>query len=97
MKVLINIASNLEQRIIDASIGNCSRPTIVFCGCDPQMKKDLHKRAKRIGFNPSYSIKHPSIKVELQNFRNKKIEINRFKTITMDYKYFEFICRYLEN
>ena len=28
MKVLENIASDLEQRIADASIGNSSRPTI---------------------------------------------------------------------
>ena len=97
MKLLENIASDLEQRIIDASIGNYSRPTIVFCGCDPRLKKDLHKRAKHIGFTPSYSIKHPSFKVELQNFRNKKIETDMFKTITMDYENFEFICRYLES
>ena len=51
MKVLENIASDLEQRITDASIGNSSRPTILFCGCDPRLKKDLHKRAKRIGLN----------------------------------------------
>ena len=56
MKVLENIASDLEQRITDASIGNSSRPTILFCGCDPRLKKDLHKRAKRIGLTPSYSI-----------------------------------------
>ena len=49
MKVLENIASDLEQRITDASIGNSSRPTILFCGCDPRLKKDLYKRAKRIG------------------------------------------------
>ena len=53
MKVLENIAADLEQRIADASIGNTSRPTILFCGCDPRLKKDMHKRAKRIGFNPS--------------------------------------------
>ena len=97
MKVLENIASDLKQRISDSSIGNSSRPTFMFGGCDPRLKKDLHKRAKRIGFTPSYSIKHPSIKVELQNFRNRKIETDRFKTITMDYEYFEFICKYLEN
>ena len=97
MKVIENIASDLEQRITDDSIDNCSIPTILFCGCDPRLKKDLHKRAKHIGFTPSYSIKHPSFKVELQNFRNKKIETERFKTITMDYENFEFIFRYLES
>ncbi len=53
MKVLQNIVADLEQRIADASIGNTSRPTILFCGCDPRLKKDMHKRAKRIGFTPS--------------------------------------------
>ena len=96
MKVLENIAADLEQRIADASIGNTNRPTILFCGCDPRLKKDMHKRAKRIGFNPSYSIKHPTIKVELQNLGNRRIETDMFKTITMDYENFEFICRYLE-
>jgi len=97
MKVLQKIAADLEQRIADASIGNISRPTILFCGCDPRLKKDMHKRAKRIGFTPSYSIKHPTIKVELQNLVNRRIETDMFKTITMDYENFEFICRYLES
>ena len=92
MKVLENIVSYLEQRITDVSLGNSSRPTIFFCGCYCRFKKDLHKRAKRIGFTPSYSIKHPSIKVQLQNFRNRKIETDRFKTITMDYENFEFFA-----
>ena len=96
MKVLDNIAADLEQRISNASVGNSSRPTIVFCGCDPRLKKDMHKRAKRIGFTPSYSIKHPTIKVELQNSGNRRIGTDMFKTITMDYENFEFICRYLE-
>jgi len=97
MKVLENIASDLEQRIADASIGNTNRPTILFCGCDPRLKKDMHKRAKRVGFSPSYSIKHPTIKVELQNLCNRIIDTDMFKTITMDYENFEFICRYLES
>ena len=97
MKVLENIAADLEQRIADASVGNTSRPTILFCGCDPRLKKDMHKRAKRIGLNPSYSIKNPTIKVELQNSGNRRIETDMFKTITMDYENFEFICRYFES
>tara|TARA_Y100000816_G_scaffold284542_1_gene262854 strand:- start:379 stop:672 length:294 start_codon:yes stop_codon:yes gene_type:complete len=97
MKVLENIAAILEQRINDASIGNTSRPTILFCGCDHRLKKDMHKRAKRIGFTPSYSIKHPTIKVELQNLGNRRIETDIFKTITMAYDNFEFICSYLES
>ena len=96
MNVLENIAADLEQRIAKASIGNASRPTILFCGCDHRLKKDMHKRAKRIGFAPSYSIKHPTIKVELKNLGNRRIETDMFKTITMDYENFEFICRYLD-
>ena len=57
----------------------------------------MHKRAKRIGFTPSYSIKHPTIKVELQNLGNRRIETDIFKTITMAYDNFEFICSYLES
>ena len=96
MKVLENIVADLEQRIADASIGNTNRPTILFCGCDPRLKKDMHKRAKRIGFTPSYSIKHPNIKVELQNSGNRRIGTDMFKTKTVDYENFEFICRYIE-
>ena len=96
MKVLKNIAADLEKRIADASIGNTSRPTILFCGCDPRLKKDMHKRAKRIGFTPTYSIKHPTIKVELQKQGNRRIETDMFKTITMDYESFEFICSCLD-
>ena len=97
MKVLESIAADLEQRIADASIGNTSRPTILFCGCDPRLKKDMHKRAKRIGFSPSYSVKHPTIKVELQNSGNRRIEKYMFKRITIDYENFKFICRYFES
>ena len=96
MKFLENIAADLEKRIAEASIGNASRPTILFCGCDPQLKKDMHKRAKRIGFKPSYSIKNPTIKVQLQNLSNRKIEKDIYKTINMDHANFEFICSYLE-
>ena len=85
MKVLENIAADLEQRIADASIGNTNRPTILFCGCDPRLKKDMHKRAKRIGFTPSYSIKHPTVKVELHNSGNRRIGTDMFKTKTVDY------------
>jgi len=97
MKVLKNIAADIKKRIAEASIGNTSRPTILFCGCDSLLKRDMHKRAKRLGFIPSYSIKHPTIKVELQNLGNRKIVTDMFKTITIDYEKFEFICRLLES
>ena len=67
-----------------------------FCDCNPQLKKNMHKRANRIVLKPSYLIKHPTIKFELQNLSNIKIEIDIFKKITMDCANFEFICGYLE-
>ena len=93
MSIIKRIAEEIEEKIEKASIGKIIRPSVLFCGCNPQLKRDMHKRAKRIGLNPVYSIKHPTIKVELQN--KLKIEIDKYKTISMDYEHFEFICRYL--
>ena len=95
MTFLERIAEEIEEKIEIASAGKTIRPSVLFCGCNPQVKKDMHKRAKRIGLNPAYSIKHPTIKVELKN--NRKIETDKYKTISMDYEQFEFICRYLES
>ena len=95
MTILEEIAKEIEEKIKKASMGKTIRPSVLFCGCNPQIKKDMHKRAKRVGLNPAYSIKHPTIKVELQN--NIKIETDKYKTISMDYEHFEFICRYLES
>ena len=89
------IAKEIEEKIKQASMGKIIKPSVLFCGCNPQIKKDIHKRAKRLGLNPTYSIKHPTIKVQLQN--NRKIETDKYKTIIMDYEHFEFICRYLES
>ena len=95
MTILERIAEEIEEKIKKASMGKTIRPSVLFCGCNPQIKKDMHKRAKRVGLNPAYSIKHPTIKVELQN--NIKIETDKHKTINMHYEHFEFICRYLES
>ena len=95
MSILEKIAEEVADKISNATFNKGLKPTILFCGCNPQVKKDMHKRAKRSGLNPAYSIKHPTIKVELQNKR--KIEIDKYKTIKIDYEHFEFICRYLEN
>ena len=95
MTILERIAEEIEEKIEKASVGKIIRPSVLFCGCNPQVKKDMHKRAKRVGLNPGYSIKHPTIKVELKN--NRKIETDKYKTISMDYEHFEFICRYLES
>ena len=94
MNSLEKIANEIAEKISKASINKTLKPTIVFCGCNPQVKKDMHKRAKRIGLNPSYSIKHPTLKVELKN--NRRIETDTFRTITIGYDHFEFICRTLE-
>ena len=93
MNSLEKIANEIAEKISKASINKTLKPTIVFCGCNPQVKKDMHKRAKRIGLNPSYSIKHPTLKVELKN--NRKIETDIHRTITLDYEHFEFIYRTL--
>ena len=95
MSILEKIAEEIAAKISKASVNKALKPTILFCGCNTQVKKDMHKRAKRIGLNPAYSIKHPSIKVELQN--NRKIDTDKYKTIIMDYEHFECICRYLES
>ena len=95
MTILEIIAEEIEEKIESASAGQTIRPSVLFCGCNPQVKKDMHKRAKRLGLNPAYSIKHPTIKVELKN--NRTIETDKYKTISMDYEHFELICQYLEN
>tara|TARA_Y100000589_G_scaffold297864_1_gene305921 strand:- start:342 stop:650 length:309 start_codon:yes stop_codon:yes gene_type:complete len=95
MTTIKNFIDELEDKIKKASIGRGIKPSVLFCGCNPQLKKDMHKRAKKIGLNPSYSIKHPTIKVELK--RNKKIEIDKYNTTSMDYDHFEIIYRCLEN
>ena len=48
----------------------------------------------RFGLNPTYSIKHPTLKDELKN--NRKIDTNTYRTITINYEHFEFIYRTLE-
>tara|TARA_B100000900_G_scaffold387030_1_gene377941 strand:+ start:70 stop:357 length:288 start_codon:yes stop_codon:yes gene_type:complete len=95
MNILEKIAEEIEEKIEQASKGKAIRPSVVFCGCNPQVKKDMHKRAKRMGLSPAYSIKHPTIKVKLRN--NRKVETDKYNTISMDYEHFEFIYRYLEN
>ena len=95
MTIIERIAEEIEENIKKASAGKIISPSVLFCGCNPQIKKDMHKGAKRIGLNPSYSIKHPTIKVELKN--NRKIETDKYNTIIMDYEHFDFVCRFLES
>ena len=58
MTILQSIAEDIEGKIEQASVGKIIRPSVLFCGCNPQLKKDMHKRAKRLGLSPAYSIKH---------------------------------------
>ena len=95
MNIIKSIAEDIEGNIEQASAGKIIIPTVLFCGCNPQLKKIIHKLAKQLGLNPPYSIKHPTNKVGLKN--NKKIEIYRYRTISIDYEHFEIICRYLES
>ncbi len=95
MSNLEKIAEDIAEKISNSLVNKSIKPTILFCGCNPQVKKDMHKRAKRVGLIPTYSMKHPNIKVELQN--NRTITTDKYKTICMDYENFEYICRYLES
>ena len=95
MSTFEKIAEEIAEKISNASANKAIKPTILFCGCNTQLKKDMHKLAKRMGLTPAYSIKHPTIKVQLMN--NRKIETDKYKTISIDYEHFEFICRYLES
>ena len=36
------IAKELEEKIEKASAGDITRPSVLFCGCNPQLKKDMH-------------------------------------------------------
>ena len=62
---------------------------------DSYQKRDLHSEAKKAGFKPVYSMKHPSIKVLMQRSSSRKIETDKFKTTTIDIEHFWFMCRHL--
>ena len=66
MSIIEKLSEHIAELISNASINKTPKPTILFCGCNPQVKKDMHKRAKSIGLSPAYSIKKPSIKVTLK-------------------------------
>ena len=96
MNFIDDLAEKLELRIKNSSIGKDIKPTILFCGCNTQVKKDMHKLAKRVGLKPYYVIKNPTIKVELKNFRKSKIGGYKAKTININYEDFIYVCKYLE-
>ena len=43
MNILENITTEIAEKISKAFINKTTKPTILFCGCNPQVKKDMHK------------------------------------------------------
>ncbi|ABM71932.1 possible Vanadium/alternative nitrogenase delt [Prochlorococcus marinus str. MIT 9515] len=92
---LEKIAKVLKHRIIKSEEELDNKPSILFCGMDSYQKRGLHSEAKKVGFKPVYSMKHPSIKVVMQKSSSRKIETDKFKTITIDIEHFWYLCRKL--
>ena len=92
---LEKIAKVLKYRINKSEQGLDNKPCILFCGIDSFQKKDLHSEAKKAGFKPVYSMKHPSVKVVMRRSNSRKIETDKFKTTTIDIEHFWYLCRNL--
>ena len=92
---LERIAKNLKYRMMKSEEGLDNKPSILFCGMDSHQKRDLHREAKKVGFKPVYSMKHPSIKVVMQRSSSRKIETDKFKTTTINIEDFWYLCRNL--
>ena len=92
---LEKIAKVLKYRIIKSKEGLDNKPTILFCGMDSYQKKDIHREAKKAGFKPVYSMKHPSLKVLMKKSSSLKIETDKFRTTTIDLEQFWYMCRNL--
>ena len=95
MLELKKIAKVLKYRIMKSKEGLDNKPSILFCGMDFYQKRDLHSEAKKTGFKPVYSMKHPSIKVVMQSSFLRKIETDKFKTTTLDVEHFWYLFRNL--
>ena len=80
MRELEKIAKVLKNIILKSEEGLDKKPSILFCGMDSYQKRDLHSEAKKVGFKPVYSMKHPTIKVLMQRSSSRKIESDKFKT-----------------
>ena len=63
--------------------------------CDADLTEQGISEAKKAGFKPVYSMKHPSIKVLMQRSSSRKIETDKFKTTTIDIEHFWYMCRHL--
>ena len=92
---LEKIARVLKYKILMSEEGLDTRPSILFCGMDSYQKRDLHSEAKKVGFKPFYSVKHPSIKVVMRRSSYRQIETDKFKTTTIDIEHFWYMCRHL--
>ena len=92
---LEKIAKVLKYRILKSEEGLDMKPSILFCGMDSYQKRDLHSQAKKVGLKPVYTMKHPSIKVVIKSSSLRKIETDKFKTITIDLEHFWYMCRHL--
>ncbi len=49
-----------------------NKHSIIYCGLDSYQNRDLHSEAKKPGFNPVYSMKHPSVKVVMKRSSLRK-------------------------
>ena len=92
---LEKIAKGLKYRMLKSDEGLNDKPSILFCGVDSYQKKNLHSEAKKVGFKPVYTSKHPAIKVVMRRTSSRKIETDKFKTTTIDIEHFWYMCRNL--
>ena len=92
---LEKIARVLKYRILKSKEGLDTKPSILFCGMDSYQKRGLHSEAKKAGFKPVYSMKHPSVKVIMQRSTLRRIETDKFNTTTIDIEHFWYMCRHL--
>ncbi len=95
MRELEKIAKVLKYRMMNSEEGLDKKTSVLFCGIDSYQKRGLHSEAKKVGFKPVYSMKHPSIKVVIQRSSSIKIETDKFKTTTIDIEHFWYMCRNL--
>ena len=92
---LEKIANVLKYRILKSEQGLDNKPSILFLGMDFYQKRNLHSEAKKAGFKPVYTMRHPSIKVVLKNSSSRKISTDKFNTTTIDLEHFWYMCRNL--
>ena len=92
---LEKISNVLKYRMMKSELGLDNKPPYLFCVMDYYQKRDLYSEAKKVGFKPLYSMKHTSVKVLMKRTSSIKIEIDKFKTNTIDLEQFWYLCRNL--